>query len=345
MKMRFKDCHELTELPYFEHDEQGRVTLSNPDEIGPIIDMHTHLAFVFLFAPPVDLNKRTPEVKHNFPMRNTKVNLEVYSGINITEERRDKVHEEYMRIAFTNRGPHATHTGPNLAAEMDLFNVERSVILAIEFPVASKNSEAYLDAASKEKRLVPYVCVNPLSPGWEARMDRHIENGARGLKVHPFCLFLPSDNPLIMKMLRRWSKSGLPVLFHTGYNGIEPSIWRNNARMETYEKPIREFPGTKFLLGHAGMDFYPIALNYMAKYPNVYLEIDGQSPANLKAIFENGDHERMLFGTDWPFYPLVMPLAKTLIATEGNKALRRKVLYENAAKLLDDTEAMACARR
>ena len=38
-------------------------------------------------------------------------------------------------------------------------------------------------------------------------------------------------------------------------------------------------------------------------------------------------------GSDWPFYHQATGLAKALLATEGDPALRRRVLYDNAASL------------
>ena len=46
--------------------------------------------------------------------------------------------------------------------------------------------------------------------------------------------------------------------------------------------------------------------------------------------------ERVLFGSDWPFYPFEFPLAKSLIATEGKPELREKILYKNAVRLLKE---------
>ncbi len=95
------------------------------------------------------------------------------------------------------------------------------------------------------------------------------------------------------------------------------------------------FPGITFILGHAGMDFYEKAISYANQYDNVYLEIDGQPPDNLLRILDAVDHDRILFGTDWPFFPIVLPLAKVLVATGGDAALRHKILYSNAASLLE----------
>ena len=46
-----------------------------------------------------------------------------------------------------------------------------------------------------------------------------------------------------------------------------------------------------------------------------------------------GPTDRIMHGSDWPFYHLAISIAKVLIATEGDAALRRAVLWENAARL------------
>jgi hypothetical protein len=44
--------------------------------------------------------------------------------------------------------------------------------------------------------------------------------------------------------------------------------------------------------------------------------------------------ERMLFGTDWPFYHLAASLAKLLIITKGQPQQRFALLRGNAERLL-----------
>lgn len=346
MKLRFKDCHALCELPYFTHDSNGRLVLAEPEKIGPVIDFHQHLGFSFLFSPPLDLKKRSSEVMHNFPMKDIEVDLAIESGENLGRARRDGVRGDYAISMFTNKGPHETHTVPNLIAEMDDLNVRRGVVMAVDFAVLSRNSEAYVEAMAGEERTLPFVAINPISDGWEARMDKLVARGARGLKVHPYSTMLPSDHPRVIRLLRRWSRTGLPVLFHTAFNGLEPFFLRGLARMETYDKPLRMFPEMTFILGHAGMNAFEKAIKYANTYDNVYLEIDNQPPCNMERICAEVDHSRLLFGSDWPFYPISLPLAKVLVSTESDRALRRKILFENADRLLASSagasEAAAC---
>ena len=339
MKLKYKDCEALAGLEYFERDEKGRVRLADPRGVGPIIDFHQHFALMFFFSPPVDLEARSDEVLHDFRMKNLPVDLGLYSGVNLARGRKHDMHDDYKKSFFSGEGPKTTHTAPNLLEEMDRMNVERGVILAVDFPIGVQNSGAYLDACETRPRFVPYVAINPLMPGWEARMDRFVDRGAKGLKVHPYTNLLPSDHPLVMKVLRRWGRTGLPILFHTAYNGVEPGFLHRLSRMKTYDRPLRELRATPIVLGHTCMDFYPQAILYAQKYDNVYLEIGGQPPDALRRIFDRVDNSRILFGTDWPVYPLMLPLAKVLLGTEDAPDLRRKVLYDNGAALLKKTGA------
>ena len=43
--------------------------------------------------------------------------------------------------------------------------------------------------------------------------------------------------------------------------------------------------------------------------------------------------ERIMQGSDWPFYPRAISIAKALIATEGMPTERRLILHDNAARL------------
>jgi len=50
-------------------------------------------------------------------------------------------------------------------------------------------------------------------------------------------------------------------------------------------------------------------------------------------IRKNG-HEKLLFGSDWPYYPSIIPLAKVLLATEREKdEVRADILGANVQRL------------
>ena len=67
---RFDSTLDLARLPWFEVVGGNRLVLSADaaDEVGPVLDMHTHLAMGFFRKLRVDLHAETPTVAHYLPV-------------------------------------------------------------------------------------------------------------------------------------------------------------------------------------------------------------------------------------------------------------------------------------
>jgi hypothetical protein len=141
------------------------------------------------------------------------------------------------------------------------------------------------------------------------------------------------DHPRAMQLYRLCGERSLPVLFHCGPVGIEPAAGRRRSQVRLYERPIAEHPHTLFVLGHSGALQFDEALALAHRYPNVWLETASQSLTNVRRLVQEAPPERVLFGSDWPFYSQAMSIAKALIATEGDLQARRRLLHDNAARL------------
>ncbi|MCA9774047.1 MAG: amidohydrolase family protein, partial [Myxococcales bacterium] len=158
--------------------------------------------------------------------------------------------------------------------------------------------------------------------------------GARGIKIHPAVQLISPEHRAARVLYRACAARGLPILFHCGPVDIETAAGRKRSQVRLYERAIEENPDLPIILGHSGALQMEEALGYAQRYENVYLELSSQSLPNVRRILAEGPRDRVLFGTDWPFYPQALALAKVFLATEGDAPLRRAVLYENAAKLL-----------
>jgi predicted TIM-barrel fold metal-dependent hydrolase len=64
------------------------------------------------------------------------------------------------------------------------------------------------------------------------------------------------------------------------------------------------------------------------------MDIHGQGVTVLAEMIDRLGGDRLLYGTDWPFYHLAATLAKVLIVTEGRPELRDAILRGNAERLL-----------
>jgi predicted TIM-barrel fold metal-dependent hydrolase len=328
----FENLQALSRLPWFAATDDGGVAVKDPD-VGPIIDCHAHLALGF--GPPlqVDLFSAPAPTEHYLPTC-CGFDLDPYANLNFTMEQRHALEHDLTIESLGPNGMRRTHTVPNLVHEMDQLGIRRTVILPIDMPFGSDNAGRALEAAKREPRLIPFGSVHPHAFGANGRIDAMADAGARGLKFHPAVQMFRPDDARAQTLYHHAAERNLVVFWHCGPVGIETGLGRALTQVEYYEAPIAAHPEVTFVLGHAGALQSDQALALARRYPNVYLELSSQGLPVVKRLLAEAPEDRLLFGSDWPFYHAALPLAKVLLATEGRPTLRHKVLYANAARLL-----------
>lgn len=326
---RFENLADLARLPFFEVQD-GRLRLADP-ELGPAVDVHTHLALTYMVPQSIDLKKEWPETEHYLPA-NRPIDLEVYINKNIPPSDLQALTRDLSLGALTSGGMRRTHTVPNLAQEMRELGVRHSVLLPIDFPLLSDNAGTWLGAVKGRDDVLCFGSVHPYRPGMTRNLDRQMQLGARGIKVHPAVQMVRPDDKRAMKLYRLCGERSLPVLFHCGPVDIETRLGRYLSQVRHYERALAENPQTTFILGHAGALQMEEALGYANKYPNVYLELSSQSLGNVRRILAEAPPERVLFGSDWPFYHQAIGLAKVFLAS-SDPQVRQRALYGNAKRL------------
>jgi predicted TIM-barrel fold metal-dependent hydrolase len=327
----FEDLFDLSRLPWFDL-HGGRLVVSDPS-VGPVIDMHSHIALAYLLPMRLDLYRATHHTEHYLPAC-CRIDFDVYQNRNITPTALRALKRDLTLGSLSRGGMRATHTVPNLVREMDELGIAHSVLLPIDLPYISNNAAHALDAARREPKLISFGSVHPIVNRVGLRIDEQAHAGARGVKVHPAVQLIAPDHPRALALFRHCGERNLPVLLHCGPVGIELKSGRRRTQVALYEKAIAELPRTRFVLGHAGALQMERALDLACRYANVWLELSGQSLANVSTILDRADPERVVYGSDWPFYHQALGIAKVLMATEGREHLRPKVLRENAARLL-----------
>jgi hypothetical protein len=327
----FGDLLDLARLPWFA-THQGRLVLADRG-VGPVIDMHAHVAQAYLLPLRVDLERATDNVEHYLPAC-CPIDFEVYQNRNITPAALRALKRDLTLGSLSRGGMRATHTVPNLVREMDELGVAHAVLLPIDLPYVSRNAAHALAAARRQPRLLGFGSVHPVVDRVGERLDDQAHAGARGVKMHPAVQLMAPNHPRAMALYHQCGERDLPLLWHCGPVGIELASGRRRSQVALYEEPIARHPRTRFVLGHAGALQMEQALDLACRYANVWLELSGQSLGNVRAILARADPDRVVYGSDWPFYHQAIGIAKVLLATEGRPELRRKVLYANAAALL-----------
>lgn len=216
---------------------------------------------------------------------------------------------------------------------MEDLGIRHSVLLPIDFPVLSRNSETWLELSRGKQNIVCFGSVHPYRWGMREHLDKLIAMGARGLKYHPAVQMVGPDDDRAMQLFRMAGERKLPVLFHCGPVDAETKVGRRLSQVKRYERALAENPETTFVLGHSGALQMDEAITFALKYPNVYYEIASQSLPHVQRLVEVLPPGRLMVGSDWPFYHPAIPIAKVLLATEKDEKARRAVLYDNAAAL------------
>ncbi len=330
---RFTSLLDLTRLPWFSLSEAGRLVMKDAS-IGPIADMHTHLALAYVRPMSVDLDKLHPETQHYLPSC-CAIDLDVYVNRNMSPEIVKELTKDLTLRSLGPRGMRATHTIPNLTREMDETGIRASVLLPIDFPILSHNADVALAAAAATtNKLFSLGSVHPHASNPESRLDAQLAKGARGIKMHPSVQMVRADNRRARALYEMCGHRDMIVFWHCGPAGIEPKLGQYLNQVKFYEQPIRENPKTTFVLGHAGALQFDEALDLHLRYPNVWLETSSQSLRHVTRMVNEADTRRVVHGSDWPFYHPAISVAKVLIATEGKPEIRHQVLWANAARLL-----------
>jgi len=331
----------LAALPWYEVNEQGRLVLVD-DTVPAAIDVHAHLGMNMLFAPDLDLQASTPRVEYMLDCDVTNpgcpLDLDVYINANFSDAALRRLTLMSAGQLLWGGGPAATHTIPNLLAEMDDCRVEKAQILPIAWglPFGDALTSTWMteiEKAGAGSRLLQGGSVVPGDPDAPDQLRTLAAKGVRMIKLHPTMQRFYPDDAMMAPIYETCGELGLPILYHGGRAGIEPEMTHKYALMRHYEGAIRDFPKVQFVMGHAGARDVDDVIPLAQKYDNLWLGIHGQGVTKLDQLIREVGSERLLYGTDWPFYHLAATQAKVLIVTEGKPEVRHAILRGNAERL------------
>ena len=333
----------LAKLPWFELDKDGNL-YCNDDDVPYSIDVHCHLGMSVLFRPRLDLLAATSRVKHLLDCDATDpgcpLDLDIYINGNFSDQALDDLTMSTIAQGVWGSPFTKTQTIPNLLREMESMRVQQAMLLPIKLglPFGDQLEQdwfAAVNAGAAEQQLHVGLSVYPGDATAVTQMRQAAARGGRIIKLHPTVQRFYPDEPALMALYAEAQALGLVVFFHGGRAGIEPESSHQFAMPRHYEAALAEYPNLQFILGHAGARDSEAMIALARRYDNAWLGIHGQSVTMLETMIQSTDSDRLLFGTDWPFYHLGASLAKVLITTEvsSRRTLRQKILRDNALRL------------
>lgn len=208
------------------------------------------------------------------------------------------------------------------------------------------NDEVAAAVSKYPGRFVGFASVDP----WKGQravdeMERAIkELGLIGAKFHPgIQAFYPNDAqfyPLYEKI----AELGVPALFHTGTNGLGAGTPGGMGVKLDFSRPIyldhvaADFPRLTIIGAHPAWPWHEEMLAIIGHKSNVFMDLSGWSPKYIpKQIIDEARgrlQDRILFGSDYPFITPSRWLADFETLEGFSPEVTRKILYDNAARLL-----------
>lgn len=188
-----------------------------------------------------------------------------------------------------------------------------AIVLALDAP--------YIGFEVPNEYVAQYVSENPTRLFGFASVDPNRENSDQlleyavkelnlsGLKLAPiYQNFHPLD-PGCTALYATAERLKLPIMWHQGTSFVHQGPLEKSRPV--YLDPVaRSFPELKMIIAHMGHPWIGEAISVVRKNPNVYTDISALASrpwqmynALIEAI-EYGIEDKLLFGTDFPFFNL-----------------------------------------
>ncbi len=205
---------------------------------------------------------------------------------------------------------------------LEKYNVERAVVfpnpnVGDRYP--EMNDYIAKSVNKYPKRLVGFGRVDPRREDATKELTRIKKKlNLAGLKLHPFVECFRPDHPHFDTFFETVNELKLPTLFHTGDGFSSPGL---------ILKIAKKYPKLPVILGHLKEG----CLSAMKECKNVYVETSGTLPEFVE-MATHIDENRVLFGSDIPYYRFPAQAAIIEVADIANKT-KRKVYSENFDRL------------
>jgi len=202
-------------------------------------------------------------------------------------------------------------------------------------------NEWILETARQSPHLTPLIAADPSVLGGKAGADhlsQAAEQGAKGIKVHPVLQgFFPGD-PRMQEIYSLCEELELTVLSHSGTTRTAPQL----ADPFAFSAVMKDHPRLHLLLAHLGGASWHQVRDFAAAFPNVSFDLceiiawtgaPGAPTADeLALLIKDIGADRVLFGTDFPWYDLGRTIDQLMDLPHLSDEERRGILGENAIR-------------
>ena len=189
-------------------------------------------------------------------------------------------------------------------------------------------------AEGSEGRLFPFARLDPHADPL-AEIERALERGARGIKLHPRAEQFTLDHPELQPVFALADERRLPIMVHAG-RGI-PALGRHSVQL------TGRHPGMRLILAHAGISDLAWIWREAPDHPNLFFDTSWWSPSDVQALFALVPPGQILMASDAPYgsptWATVMA-ARNALQAGLDAEQTRAVLGGQALRLVNGDEPL-----
>ena len=302
----------------------------------PIIDIHAHLGDILYPEGGALIGKASVKKRHWFDLVSISERFlhrlaadDSYYG---TQMHRLEIKSNLKR--------NFTGSLENFLGSMHQSGISHSVALPIVPNVSFSDLQPEAD---NHPAIIPFTGVDfTREYDVEAALKNDVQAGAKGMKLHPILQREMLTSRRTHEAVEAFAPHGLPILIHTGvcYYYIDETDKQQREKPEYGDvqdaiKLAQSFPNVSFVFGHAGLFQWPELRQAISSLKNVWLDSSFKSPKGVGELIQAAGAEKVLFGSDWPWGNRAPALKILNKACRGDDHLERRILFENAAQLLN----------
>lgn len=231
-------------------------------------------------------------------------------------------------------------TASDLLSQMDDNGINYAVIhMVAPAPHAVKDTNTWL-IKLKQERLIKFGTLHPEFKNYRDEIKRLRDNNIRGVKFQPDVQqFTPDKRSLTYPIYEALARHNMTTMFHVGGEPL-PSP-DNRSTPEMIRNIARDFPELTIIAAHlGGLNMWEQVYKLLAGMKNVYME-SSLSYQFIKRelarkIIQKHGHDKIYFGTDYPFAPIRQSLKTVKSVSFLSKSEREDILGRNAYNFFID---------
>ncbi len=238
------------------------------------------------------------------------------------------------------------YTIEEMVAEMDEAGVDKVCIPQVKLRSYLKGDmiwdltleEVYEVVKTNPQRFIGFAGFNPLKRMEAVReVERAVkEYGFKGVYIHSYGFGLPLNHRLFYPLYEKCAELGIAVSAQVGHSA--ESMPSELARPILLDDVALDFPELNIIGSHTGWPWVEEMIAIAWKHENVYVDISAHFPRYLDPsiirFMTTRGQDKVLYGTNGPVLMDHIFSLKQFNELEMKEEVRRKILRENALKVL-----------